>query len=757
MNRFVLFLLSTCTASLSPAEEIDFDRDVRPILSENCFHCHGPDGAAREAELRLDTKEGTLDVVAANRVADSELFSRITSDDVDEQMPPKKTELKLTAKEVETIRQWIEQGAKWTKHWAFVPPQRYEVPEVTKADWPRNTIDHFVLTRLEKENLSPSNVASFETLIRRVTLDLTGFPPTPAEVDAFLADKSAGAYEKVVDRLLKSSHYGERMAWEWLDAARYADTDGFQGDPTRTMWPWRDWLIKALNDNMPFDQFTIEMLAGDLLPGATIDQIIATGFNRNHMHNGEGGRIAEETRVENVFDRAETTSTVWLGLTMTCARCHDHKYDPIGQREYYQLFAFFNNTSESGSRGGGKAPPILRFLPADKRDQIKQLEDKIAELKKMMNSPLPDVDERQAAWELETAQRVAEAAKATDKLAISPWSVLGTLPAPEGNGGKTFGHQYGPEKGVHLARKYADDKIAWRTDEKFVDGKVHPLPETVGSDDGIQVWLNGKEILSKNVARGAAADQERAKLALQEGKNKLLMKITNTGGIGGFYFRIVSESGDGLPADVLAIFQVERDRRNDAQKNRLRDHYRGQFSAEWKKLNAEVGKLNGQRAEIDKSAVMVMDDLAKPRSTKVLFRGIYNKPTDLEVSSGTPSFLPPLPSEGKQNRLALAKWLVDPAHPLTARVTVNRYWQAFFGTGLVRTTEDFGRQGERPTHPQLLDWLATQFIDSGWDVKALHKMIVMSATYRQSSRIANFGFRNADLQADNPKSEIGNS
>ncbi len=526
--------------SAAHAQSLDFNRDVRPILANKCFHCHGPDAGQREADLRLDLQEGALADLggyAAIKPGDteaSEAIRRVFSEDDDERMPPADSKLNLSDGEKQTLRRWVAEGAAWEEHWSFVKPVRPRLPTVIRAEWPRNAIDRFVLARLEAQGLSPSRPVRRETLIRRVSLDLTGLPPTPAEVDAFLADESDEAYERVVDRLLRSPRYGERMAWEWLDAARYADTDGFQGDPTRSMWPWRDWLVRALNDNQPFDQFTIEMLAGDLLDNATEQQIIATGFNRNHMYNGEGGRIAEETRVENVFDRTETTSTVWLGLTMTCARCHDHKFDPITQAEYYSLYAFFNNTSETGRGGRGQAAPARRFLSSDQRHQIAELDARI------------------------------------------------------------------------------------------------PSLET----------------------------------------------------------------------------------------------------------DAEKEALQKQRKEIEENApmVMVMDELPaeERRTTRILTRGIYDKPEDA-VSEATPAALHLFPADAPKNRLELAKWLMSPENPLTARVTVNRYWQSFFGRGLVETTEDFGQTGSRPTHPQLLDWLAVEFVQSGWNVKRLHKTIVMSATYQQSS------------------------
>ncbi|MFQ5732163.1 MAG: DUF1553 domain-containing protein [Planctomycetaceae bacterium] len=581
-----LLLIRSAAGGEAGQPRVDFSREVRPLLSTNCFPCHGPDAKARKADLRLDTKAGAFAnrdgtrVLVPGDLQKSELFRRITAKDADEHMPPADSKLRLTAKQIGLIRRWIEQGAKWEAHWAFLAVNRPTVPRVRNRKRRRNAIDAFIVSRLEKEGLSPSTSARKETLIRRVTLDLTGLPPTVAEVDAFLRDKSPNAYEKLVDRLLNSPAYGERMAWPWLDAARYADSNGFQGDPERTMWPWRDWLVKALNANKPFDRFTIEMLAGDLLPNATLDQKIATGFNRNHMINGEGGRIPEETRIENVFDRTETTATVWMGLTMTCCRCHDHKYDPVTQREYYRLFAFFNNTSEDGRMRNprGALPPTVNFLTAGRQRQLAAIQRRVDAL----------------------ARQIVKRERA------------GKISAPKRP----------PQQRKVKSLKTLADRLR-----------------------------KSKPNYAKLLDRLRAAKQQ------QDGLRKTAVRV------------------------------------------------------------------------------MVMDDLKKPRATFMLTRGTYNKPTT-KVAAGTPAFLPPLPKGRPGNRLALARWLVDSAHPLTARVTVNRYWQQFFGRGLVATTEDFGSQGEKPSHPQLLDWLAAEFVHSGWNVKHIHRLIVTSATYRQSSRIS---------------------
>jgi hypothetical protein len=586
-----------------PGGKVEFNRDIRPILSDTCYTCHGPAKSTRKAGLRLDTEDGLFAdlgegrVVAPGKPDQSELWRRVSAAEPSKRMPPPKSGRKLTARQVELIRRWIEQGAKWQNHWAFIPPQRPALPALKDARWPRNPIDHFILARLEKEGLRPSPEASRETLIRRVTLDLTGLRPTPAEIDAFLADRSPGAYEKVVDRLLASPRYGERMVLEWLDAARYADSNGYQTDGTRPMWPWRDGVIDALNRNMPFDQFTVEQLAGDLLPGATVRQKVATGFNRNNMLNGEGGRIAEESRVEYVVDRVNTTSTVWLGLTVACAQCHDHKYDPISQKEFYRLYAFFNNLAESGAvdRRNSTAAPVIE-LPTD-----------------------------------EQKARMAE-----------------------------------------------QTRIIGRLEKELRDLEARLLPLQTG-------WEH-----TASTAR--------------------------------------------MTADLIAVLRTPRAERSPRGAKALAAYY----LANAPERRALQGKLGAARKALDglKNSVlitMVMEERAKPRDTFMLLRGQYDK-YGAKVTAGVPGCLPPLPQGAPNNRLGFARWLVDRSNPLTARVAVNRAWQTFFGAGLVKTVEDFGSQGDAPSHPELLDWLATGF-QKGWDVKALHRLIVTSAAYRQASRV----------------------
>lgn len=555
---FLLTGLSLCGVRKLVAnygQAIQFNRDVRPILSTHCWACHGPDSVARQGDLRLDKAEsayadrGGYHVLNVQQPDDSELLKRIRSVDPDEQMPPPEVARRLTPREIETLSEWVRQGGRFEAHWSLIAPQAVEPPDLandeTKSGF-SNPIDRFVLARLRVEGLQPASRASKETLIRRVTLDLTGLPPTLDEVDAFLGDERPDAWERVVDRLLASPRYGERMAQVWLDAARFADSGGYQGDILRDMSVWRDWVIRAYNENKPFDEFTIEQLAGDLLDQPTQDQLIATGFNRNHRINDEDGIILEEFRVEYVADRVETLATVWLGLTARCGRCHSHKFDALSQREYYGLFGFFNSVDEKG-RGHGNSEPLLRIVPPELQARIDALSQQISDLR---SGEAPDGKKDEP-----TAKKIEELTKQRDKLVAS-------------------------------------------------------APTT-----------------------------------------------------------------------------------------------------------------------------MVMRELAQPRPTHLLIRGSYDRPGEA-VGIGTPSAIAPAFEGFPQNRLGLAKWLVDPRNPLTARVTVNRYWQMLFGHGLVETAEDFGTQGQLPSHPDLLDWLGTEFIRSGWNVKRLLRLIVTSSTYCQTSQVS---------------------
>ncbi|HWE04813.1 MAG TPA: PSD1 and planctomycete cytochrome C domain-containing protein [Tepidisphaeraceae bacterium] len=780
----------------SGVERIDFSRDIQPILADKCYHCHGPDANQRKAKLRLDTHEGALAdhdgkaAVVPGNLEKSEVARRIASADPDEQMPPPKSRRQLSAQQIDLLKQWIAQGAPWGKHWAFVAPIRPPLPAVKDTSWVRNPIDAFILNRLEAEGLRPSPQASKEKLIRRVTLDLTGLAPTPEEVDAFLADHSPDAYEKVVDRLLASPHYGERMALPWLDAARYADTNGFQGDQTRTSWIWRDWVVKSMNDNLPFDQFTVQQIAGDLLPDATMAQRLASGFNRNHMLNGEGGAIAEESRNTYVIDRVNTTSTVWLGLTLGCCQCHDHKYDPFTQKEYYQLFAYFNNLPESGGvDAGGNAKPVMRISTPEQDSERAALKEKQSQAAAALAAALPKIDAEQAEWE-----------QTIDSATGPEWTVAIPGSATSKNGATMTTLEDGS---VLVSGKSPDtdiQEVTFKTPLKNIGGlRLEALPDdslphggpgrsedtgnfVLTAIDGEAVSIADPEKTQKIIFSGAEATfsqsgfavasaiarDSKTGWAVMKAPDKKNISATFTLAdpiqfVGGstvhlkFYyeakknkrhtmgrFRLSIAGGPFLSPDVAAALNIPGDRRTAGQKQKIREHYRNTVSREYRKLNAAAVNASDTVGSFQTALpqVMVMEEGAKPRETFVHVRGQYDKPGD-RVYPGVPAALFPLPADAPPNRLALARWIVSPGNPLTARVTVNRYWQMFFGAGLVKTTEDFGIQGEKPTHPHLLDWLATEFMtpstEAGarpWDVKAMHRLIVTSATYRQSSHVS---------------------
>ncbi|MEP7339219.1 MAG: DUF1549 domain-containing protein, partial [Acidobacteriota bacterium] len=812
------------------AKPVDFNREIRPILSDTCFACHGPDENQRRSKLRFDTKEGAFakqGVIVAGKSAESRLIKRITSKDPNAVMPPPDSGHKLTDKQIEALKRWIDEGAQWNEHWAYQTPKRPEVPQFTGKAWVRNPIDAFVLARLEKESLKPSSEADKATLLRRVSLDLTGLPPALADVDAFIADKSPDAYEKVVDRLLASPRYGEKMAMHWLDIARYADTHGYHIDSHREMWPWRDWTIKAFNENKRFDQFTIEQLAGDLLPpastdAATTDQKIASAFNRNHMINFEGGAIPEEYQNEYVVDRVETTSVAWLGMTMGCARCHSHKFDPISQKEFYQFYAFFNSVPEKGLDGQkGNAMPFMP-LPTDEQKAkqqelaktIRDLEDELSDKK---IAPL------QEAWE---KPLMGKTAIAPTKNIIAHYDLDGSLADSSGryqqgrtvNGDPSFGpgivsrgvsldgqtelsfgnvgafdtrqpftfavwmrpglgktgnyafqkisdeHAEGARRGfelifeqthlidiqrwgapltIRLIANWPDNAIQVRTRESFNNGDPKHLAITYdgsGKAAGLKVFLAGRpaevEIIQDSLTGSIRNDSD-----LRIG-NKATGRAYS-GGLDDLRLYDCALSAAeveqlGLRYPIQTILSGISGKRTKEETERLREYFLTEIAPDKiKQQQAELKALKKQKADLDKSilSVMVMMELGKPRDTFVLARGDYRNKTD-KVSPGVPAVLPPLPKGlGSNNRLTLARWLVDANHPLTSRVAVNRYWQMYFGVGLVKTSEDFGVQGEMPSNPELLDWLATEFVRTGWDVKAMQRLIVTSATYRQSSKV----------------------
>ena len=830
---------------------VDFAREVRPLLSQNCFSCHGPDAQQRQRGLRLDVQEGPFadrgefggPVIVAGNAADSLLFHRITASDAEKRMPyrrglgtsvvPGGDDDALTDAEVETLRLWIDQGAEWQSHWAFIPPERPALPPVADSEWLRNPIDNFVRARLEQEGRTPSPEADLATLIRRVTLDLTGLPPTMAEIAAVFNDDSPDAYENLVDGLLGSPGYGERMAVQWLDGARYADTSGYQTDAERSMWRWRDWVIDAYNDNMPFDQFTIEQIAGDLLPDATLDQRIATAFNRNHSQNGEGGVIPEEFLVENVVDRVATTSTVWLGLTLGCARCHDHKFDPISQKEFYEVFAYFNNIPERGKAFKfGNSPPYVTAPTSDQYAELAKLEAGLREAREAFASLETETAAAQRQWEdsLHAAGRVdwvlrdqllvhypldgdiagvytGEPANITLPMDVTledgqPHFVSGRVGAAASFDGERFINagdianfsQDDPftlaawiyptaPDGAIVTRAFAGDRGERGWGLYLMDGRVLVNLSVRWLDEGVRVetrdalplneWqhvlvtYDGKKLPAG--FRIYVNGQSQELTTLLDGINNLIqvrqpLRIGASGSAPSDSGASISSTADSKPrfqgqiddvriytavltpgqAAVVAtweslseIARITPASRTAGQSEKLRLSFLDQYAPQpiqeaWRQLT----DLERQRAELWDSfpTVMVMEEMEPRRDTFRLIRGAYDAPGE-KVSPGVPAVFPPLAEGQEESRLAFARWLVDPEHPLTARVTVNRFWQMYFGTGLVKTAENFGTQGEYPSHPELLDWLATTFIDSGWDVKALQRAIVTSATYRQSSTI----------------------
>jgi len=833
---------------------VDFNRDIRPILSDACFTCHGPEEKSRQGNLRLDIRESAFAehngyrIIVPGSSATSRLYQKISSKDNAFRMPPAWSGRSLTPKQIELFRQWIDQGAKWQSHWAFDPPKRSAIPEVKHKTWPKNPIDNFTLARLEGEGLKPSAEADKATLLRRVSLDLTGLPASPAEVDSLVADKSPDAYEKRVDHLLESPHYGERMAMPWLDLARYSDTHGYHIDSLREMWPWRDWVIAAFNRNMPFDEFAIEQLAGDLLPNATLEQKIASGFNRNNMINFEGGAIPEEYHVEYVVDRASTTATTWLGLTMGCARCHDHKYDPIKQKEFYRFFAFFNTVPERGLDGfEGNAAPVLSLPTPEQQQQMDDLKRKIAAALTAM--PENDVLALRNEWQKTRLATLPEPTR--DALAMHyPFNddlsdafsrhdgklVRGEITYEDGPAGKaaefrgeseaSLGqagdfdlhqpfaiaawvnlyeekgkvlqkrdaseHWTGYELGledvaftrrqernlrvvVRLAAPWPASAIEVRTKNRVrMDSDHHLLVNYDGSGKaaGLKIFVDGtpwETETTKDDLRGSF----RSSAPLEIGKKNIGGAFKGRLGDLRIYTRTLSDTevedlAVHLPARVLLtklggtpaleiaalqpekppeeadIGELEKAEGKEQKQARLEKQDQARLSEYFLKHDApekyrqsysQLVELRKEMGKLEKSitTTMVMAEMSKPRDTFVLGRGQYDNKGE-KVTPGVPAFLPPMPEDLPRNRLGLAKWIVDPSNPLTARVVVNQYWQQHFGTGIVKTAEDFGSQGEQPSHPQLLDWLATEFVRTGWDIKAMQRLIVTSATYRQSSR-----------------------
>lgn len=830
----IVYVLSACHRVDKPAsiarldsqlpETIDYNLHVKPILSDKCFFCHGPDKNSQKAGLELATREGALALLKKSKdghaivpgdLANSEVYHRIITADEHEMMPPKASNRVLSDYEKAVLIKWIEQGAEYKPHWAFSKPQPTDLPTVSDTRWPKNPIDHFVLHKLDEKGLKPAPEADKETLLRRVSLDLTGLPPTLAETDAFLADHSPNAYEKVVDRLLQSPHYGEKMAVDWLDAARYADTHGYTVDRYRPTWPWRDWVIQAFNKNLPFSQFLTWQLAGDLLPNPTREQRLATGFNRNHSQNMEGGIINEEFRVEYVADRTNTLGTAMLGLTVECARCHDHKFDPISQKDYYSLFAFFNNVDEAGQISWDDALPVPTLLLSDSKQDslLRFLDTQIKTTEQNLRQTEQAEQKAFAQWRVQTHDQAPldlnkglQARFSFDKLdhggfvsSVSA-SDKGTVVDPvlkPGKFGQAFQsngddilnlgrvgifHRAQPfsigvwvnlpkdlNKGVILHKGQGDILYNFRGYFMFVrDGKIElrmahtwpynsivrvsrqPLPKdrwvqlTMTYDgsskaSGLKLYMNGQEApmlterdnLYKDILLGKFLSKDQP--GLQVGAD-----MRGTGIKNGLVDELVVYNRELNAPEVQQLAQAGTHpvvRTQPLNLPTLRSYYLTNVSAPYQHQLAALQTLRTRRNQLTDTIpeAMVMEEMKTPRPTYLLKRGVYDAHGD-PVHPDVPNSILPFPSNYPRNRLGLAQWLLHPDNPLTARVVVNRYWQTYFGTGLQKSSNNFGNQGGLPSHPELLDWLAIRFRESGWNIKAMQKLIVLSATYRQSSR-----------------------
>jgi hypothetical protein len=793
MKSTLAFLTFVLLAGPAPAA-VDFQRQIRPILSENCFLCHGPDQGTRMAGLRLDTHDGAMAArkngapIVPGKPEESLLIKRVFADKPGMRMPPPQAHKTLTATQKDLLKAWIAEGAPWKEHWAFIAPVKPALPVVKTSGWARNPIDNFILAKLEANSLQPAPEADRRTLIRRVTLDLTGLPPTPDEVEAFVKDKSAGAYEKVVDRLLTSPRYGEHRGRYWLDAARYADTQGLHIDSYREMWPYRDWVIAAFNRNMPFDKFTVEQLAGDLLPAATLDQKIASGFQRCNVTTNEGGAIPDEVAAMYAKDRADTTGAVWMGLTVGCATCHDHKFDPIAQKEFYSLTAFYRNTTQRPLDGNipDTPPTVIVPLAAD-RERWETLNRERASLIESVakvtaegttgtvTHPWQDaalaVDmtpEKVTPTEGVTLGAGADGGQALhfgDKAFIAlphtaaidadkPFTISTRVYLPKAKESFVIASQYEPEQ-TDKTKDDRDRRRGWRmeistqgpslrmtgADAKFLSASPDPdykiAPEAWyhvvftydGSRDrkGIRLYVNGQFV--PTFGNGEDFHPLMTSIAndvpLQLGRDR--KRYFQGGALE--EFRILNQMADPEQVRLLSLWSKvsgpQPDHDSLAAYNAIANSAAG---VELRKVEIERDAI-ARRGAI--TFVMQERTDSKPMA-HVLNRGLYDQPKD-EVFPNVPAVLPPMSASYPRNRLGLAEWLVEPNNPLTARVTVNRFWQEVFGTGIVKTTEDFGSQGEQPTHPELLDWLAVDFRDNGWDVKKLFRLMVTSAAYRQSS------------------------
>ncbi len=796
LQRIGLGLLGTAILASCPAlaaDKVQFNRDIRPILAENCFRCHGPDSGSRKADLRLDKRDSALELEAIipKDPGASELVNRVETAEPDQLMPPPKSGKTLTDVQKALLKKWISEGAEYEPHWSFIAPKRPQPPTVKDAGWAKNPIDRFVLAELDHLGFKPAPEADRRTLARRLCLDLTGLPPEPADVEAFVIDKSPDAYEKLVDKYLASPRWGEHRGRYWLDAARYADTHGIHIDNYREIWSYRDWVINALNKNMPFDQFTIEQLAGDLLPNKTLDQQIASGFNRCNITTSEGGAIDEEYYVLYTRDRTETVSQVYMALTTGCAVCHDHKFDPISQKEFYSLAAFFNNTTQAAMDGNIKDTPPKIFVPiaADRaqwtavsaesntlrRDRDARRKDARGDFDKFLagstpqslSAIIPIKDQKyQATLDPKDATSVPprhtsallELADVGDfereqGFTSSAWIRI-TKPGQFGAIQARMDDQHdfrgwdlwieGNKVGAHVVSKWPGNALkAFSQGDVPMNVWTHVCVTYDGSSKaaGIKVYIDGKP-QPTTVSSDSLTSSIRTSVPLKVGQRHSTSRTIDSTLIHDIhtYGRTLSaEEVETLVGSSRAIELVEKPvaKRVAADVEAVFSWWLDRFDAPAKVIRAKLAKIEAEEAAIKArgTVALVMNEKPEPPMAFLLFRGDYDKRRD-QVKADTPAIFPPMPSDLPRNRLGFAQWLLRPEHPLTARVTVNRFWQELFGTGIVRTAGDFGVSGELPSHPELLDWMAVEFRESGWDVKKFFKLLVTSATYRQSEAMS---------------------
>jgi hypothetical protein len=718
-----------------PSDRVDFNRDIRPLLSDKCFACHGPDDKTREADLRLDLEKSVFqdsEVVVRGKPDESDLIDRILSADPDTMMPPAKSNKSLSDSDKELLRRWVEQGAKWDMHWAYVPPSRHQVPKGV------NAIDYFVAEQLSRRGLKASPAADRVTLIRRLYFDLLGLPPTPGEVDTFVNDKSPDAYAQLVERLLKSPHFGERMAVYWLDVVRYADSNGYHSDEARKIAPYRDYVIDAFNNNKPYDRFVVEQLAGDLLPEPGVIKHVASGFNMLLQTTSEGGAQAKEYIAKYAADRVRNTSQIFLGSTMGCAECHNHKFDPFTQRDFYSFAAFFADIQQPAVGN----PATFPVVTDEDQQRIAEMDQRIAALQQRLLTNTPELAAAQAKWGIEATQA------AQVEPVFGPWHVIG--PFRGASFDAVFAKEWLDASSVDLSAKV--DQLSWTPLEALKDGAVFAFPAdansaryvyrtvdaaapmklklSLGSDDSLSVWVNGERVHANKVGRGVAPDQDKIEVTLVKGQNQLLFRVCNGGGGHGFYFR---SDLSGVPQPIAAALKVATDKRSDAQQDEIAKYYRS-ISPILEPLRTEIAKRNtDKKGYVDSRPRTMMTKTGNVRMVRLLNRGNWLDESGAVMQPAIPSFLGSLEVDGRATRLDLANWIVKRDNPLTARTFVNRLWKLYFGQGLATPLDDLGRQGTVPTHPELLDWLAVEFMENGWDVRHMVQLMMASKTYQQSS------------------------